>query len=202
LQLQDRINDAIELFKTINPDELKAEEAGLDDCGILEMQYDYLSAYFDFFTGAEDNYVVARRVVQRYDDYPISSWRLMFLAIQDQLNEFDGEFDDGFQEGDDQGSVSELSGSDASLRLAERKQENMKASKMREPTISQINVDEKGKLTIESVNIKELKIKYYMIDAEILFSRAPFLKNNADEFSYVKPFLALTQTMVADGAEA
>jgi len=28
-----------------------------------------------------------------------------------------------------------------------------------------------------------------MIDAEVLFSRAPFLKNNAEEFSYVKPFL-------------
>jgi hypothetical protein len=26
-----------------------------------------------------------------------------------------------------------------------------------------------------------------MIDAEMLFSRAPFLKNNAEEFSYVKP---------------
>jgi len=30
-------------------------------------------------------------------------------------------------------------------------------------------------------------VKYYKIDAEILFSRAPFLKDNADEFSYVKP---------------
>jgi hypothetical protein len=28
-----------------------------------------------------------------------------------------------------------------------------------------------------------------MIDAEILFSRAPFLKGNAEEFSYVKPCL-------------
>jgi len=44
-----------------------------------------------------------------------------------------------------------------------------------------------GALTIESVNIKTVTVKYYMIDAEILFSRAPFLKNNAEEFSYVKP---------------
>jgi hypothetical protein len=47
----------------------------------LEMQYDYLSAYFDFFTGQEDGYKTARRVVQRYDNYPISNWKLMFLAI-------------------------------------------------------------------------------------------------------------------------
>jgi hypothetical protein len=49
----------------------------------LEIQYDYLSAYFDFFTGAEDGYKVARRIVQRYDNYPVSHWKLMFLAIQD-----------------------------------------------------------------------------------------------------------------------
>lgn len=30
-------------------------------------------------------------------------------------------------------------------------------------------------------------VKYYTIDAEILFSRAPFLKDNTTEFSYVKP---------------
>jgi hypothetical protein len=52
-----------------------------------------LSAYFDFFTGADDGYKVARRIVQRYDNYPVSHWKLMFLAIQDQLDEFDGEFD-------------------------------------------------------------------------------------------------------------
>lgn len=34
-----------------------------------------------------------------------------------------------------------------------------------------------------------------MIDAEILFSRAPFLKNNAEEFSYVKPCLQLNIDM-------
>lgn len=29
----------------------------------------------------------------RYDSYPVSHWKLLFLAIQDQLDEFDGEFD-------------------------------------------------------------------------------------------------------------
>ena len=30
-------------------------------------------------------------------------------------------------------------------------------------------------------------MKFYIIDAEILFSRTPFLKTNTEEFSYVKP---------------
>ena len=84
LQLQDRIEEAITLFKT-----LKAPEAN----SMLKVQHDYLLAYFDFFTDAKDGYLVARRIVQQYDNYPITKWRMMFLAIMDQLNEFDGEFD-------------------------------------------------------------------------------------------------------------
>jgi len=81
------------------------------------------------------------------------------------------------------------SGADTSIRLAEKRQENMKNSKSKEPLLASIEIDETGCLVIETVNIKTVFVKYYMIDAEVLFSRAPFLKNNAEEFSYVKPFL-------------
>lgn len=36
-----------------------------------------------------------------------------------------------------------------------------------------------------------MTIKFYIIDVEILFSRTPFLKENTEEFSYVKPFFIL-----------
>jgi hypothetical protein len=39
-----------------------------------------------------------------------------------------------------------------------------------------------------------------MIDAEVLFSRAPFLKNNAEEFSYVKPCLQEKLQMLSEDA--
>jgi hypothetical protein len=146
-----------------------------------------MSAYFDFFTGVEGNYLTARRVVMRYDNYPVSHWRLRFLAIADQLNEIDGEFDDPSADDIDENSSAGASNSDASLRLAERKQENLKRTKKQEPNISLTDIDEEGVLRIESVNIATIAVKYYIIDAEILFSRAPFLKGNAEEFSYVKP---------------
>ena len=71
--------------------------------------------------------------------------------------------------------------------MLENKQENMKNSKSKEPNLSNIQIDEEGTISIESVNIRQITVKYYMIDAEVLFSRAPFLKNNTEEFSYVKP---------------
>jgi hypothetical protein len=37
---------------------------------------------------------VARRIVQKYEEYPILAWRIRFLEILDQLNEYDGEVDE------------------------------------------------------------------------------------------------------------
>jgi len=52
-----------------------------------------------------------------------------------------------------------------------------------------VSTDENtGTVSIESVNISKLVVKYYLIDAEILFSRSPFVKDQAFQFSYVKPF--------------
>jgi hypothetical protein len=56
-----------------------------------------LSAYFDFFTGAEDGFKTARTIVRKYEDYPIISWKILFLGILDQLNEYDGEFDNDLE---------------------------------------------------------------------------------------------------------
>ena len=73
---------------------------------------------------------------------------MMFLAIEDQLNDFDGEFDMMQQDNYD----SEYTGSEASMR--ERKQENMKQSKNKEPELSSTQIDDSGTLTIESCNIR------------------------------------------------
>ena len=42
-------------------------------------------------------------------------------------------------------------------------------------------------ITIDYLNIEDVAVKYYIIDLEILFSRTPFLTQNAEGFSYVKP---------------
>jgi hypothetical protein len=91
---------------------------------------------------------------------------------------------------DDEQNEDDLSdklSSEASLKA--RKRENMKKSKKSEPELNSVMLDEAGNLTVEHTNIRVVTVKYYKIDAEILISRAPFLKDNAEEFSYVKPYL-------------
>jgi len=50
------------------------------------------------------------------------------------------------------------------------------------------------------VNIESITIKYYIIDAEVMFSRAPFLQNNAEQFSYVTPYQKIDKTILQPGA--
>jgi len=133
-----------------------------------------MRAYFDFFTGAEDSFKVARQVVRKYEFYPVIAWRILFLDILDQLNEFDGE-----------GVDIDIDNEDEML-----KKQNYKASVKKEPFLS-FEVEGDGKIVVEAMNLKQVTIKYYIIDVEILFSRAPFLKENTEEFSYVKPFFVV-----------
>jgi hypothetical protein len=53
-----------------------------------------------------------------------------------------------------------------------------------------------GELDIDSVNIDQFTLKYYLIDTEILFSRSPFVQNQAERFSYVKPCLEIKKSTV------
>lgn len=60
----------------------------------------------------------------------------------------------------------------------EQLRQAQKSTKEREPIIHDVSVDEQtGTLSIESVNIDKLIVKYYLIDVEILFSRSPFVKD-------------------------
>lgn len=91
LQLQDRIPEAIKLFEKLD---IKKHEHS------LKIQHDYLKAYFDIFTGADDGYKISRTILKEYDNYPVQNWKMMFLAIEDLIHDLDGDFDN-MQEGQD-----------------------------------------------------------------------------------------------------
>jgi hypothetical protein len=178
LQLQDRVTDAINLFKTVPVEFLPKD-------GTLRIQFDYMSAYFDFFTGQDEGFKVARTIVRKYEDYPILAWRIPFLEILDQLNEYDGDVDEEEQK---------LEGAavDHENLTEEQKKLKYKKSMKMEPRLTfEISEKEQGVIEIESANVKKVSLKFYIIDAEILFSRTPFLKTNTEEFSYVKPCLVI-----------
>lgn len=44
------------------------------------IQYDYIKAYLDFYKGYP-NFKVAREIIEKYIDYPITSWRNLFYEM-------------------------------------------------------------------------------------------------------------------------
>ena len=72
------------------------------------------------------------------------------------------------------------------------------ATKKKTPIIHDIKIEAfTGELQVESDNIQKITVKYYMIDAEILFSRSPFVKDQAEQFSYVKPYSKVEQDTIS-----
>ena len=177
--LQDRIKETIQIMtgdskdthagsglkisRKIDPKEIKQGSE-------LKLQYDYMMAYLDFFIGMDTNFKIARTIAKQYEDYPVISWRILFTEILDQLNEFDGEEEPDY----------EIDQEDE-----EKKKQNMKKSKKLEPYL-ECEIDGK-QISIEYDNISKVKLKYYVIDLEVLFSRAPFLIQNTEDLATAKP---------------
>jgi hypothetical protein len=89
---------------------------------------------------------------------------------------------------DDEEELKEQNGDDNAFLTEEQKKQKYKQSIKKEPRLAcELSSEIQGQLNLEVANIKQVSVKFYIIDAEILFSRTPFLKTNTEEFSYVKP---------------
>jgi len=76
LLLQDRVEEAIGLFRRVNPANLPTR-----------LQHDYFTAYLDFFN---DKPGAAGKIAARYADHPVERWRNLFAAVLTQLDEIAG----------------------------------------------------------------------------------------------------------------
>ena len=166
LLLQDRVDEALRQFGRLSAE--AARQAA-------PVQYDYMCAYLDFYTGAETNYAIARDVIQRHLDCPSLGWRMLFKDVQTQLQELDGD-----------ATPAEVPDTEEK-RIEERRGDAMRRAVNTEPSLSASL--EGRKLLIETTNVERFLVKYYPVDLELLFSREPFLTSGGGEkdFSYVKP---------------
>jgi hypothetical protein len=127
---------------------------------------DYLSAYLDFYTGYP-KFEIARDISLKYLDYPILSWRALFIEIANQLGEFDG--DEMISD-----SLIDETKANENIQNAE-KEENIK-----------LEIKD-SKLYISQKNVREAKLSFYVVELEILFSRNPFFSQLNDDFTFLKP---------------
>ena len=161
LILQDRMDDAFEIFKKIKPEEIENNKYKN-----YKIQYDYIYAYLDFCFGYPE-FTIAKSICNKYKDFPLTHWKEKFEEIEDQLLEYEGK---------EKVSMDKIS------------QENDKNNKQltkelreKEPKMS-FTIDNKGgKIIIVHSNISEIDIKLYFIDLETMFTRDPKISEIIDK---------------------
>lgn len=175
LLLQDRVDDALLIYKSI------PVRSG-EEVSTAQIQMDYISAYLDYYNGYP-NFKIAREIIEKYLDYHVISWRNLFYDMANQLAEYDGE-----DMVEDQ-LLADLRGINGGDEDSKRKAENAAEKEQ----ILQIKIEGKD-IIIEHKNVvgpsdKEaiLDVNFYLIDLEVFFSKNPFLSSITEDFGYLKP---------------
>ncbi|MFM8250274.1 MAG: hypothetical protein ACKOBW_01620 [Planctomycetota bacterium] len=126
------------------------------------MQYDYCAAYLDFFTA---DLAGARAIATKYVNHPVDRWRNTFAAVIAQLDEAEGKL--------------------AATVDAEDRTQQQTALAATEPTFD-FTVEAK-QVSINYQNLKTVRVNYYVMDVELLFSRNPFVQQFGGQFSAIRP---------------
>lgn len=137
------------------------------------MQYDYCQAYLDIFSDVPTK---ARALAAKYADHPVDRWRQAFQAITELLDEVEGKA---------------VKAQDAEDR--ERKQAELAA---KEPTFD-LKVEGRS-IELTWRNLSAVRVNYYLMDVELLFSRNPFVQQSGGQFASIKPNLSQDVRLPAD----
>ena len=140
------------------------------------LQYDYCAAYLDFF---QDEPTQARAIAQKYVDHPVDRWRNTFQTIIAQLDEAEGK--------------------DPQVVDPKNRDQQQGALAATEPSF-EFQV-EGGQIQLAYQNLRQVRVNYYLMDVELLFSRNPFVQQFRGQFSAIKPNQSVTINL-AEGQPA
>ena len=79
----------------------------------------------------------------------------------------------------------EIAGEGAAVTDTESREQIQGALAATQPTFEL--AIEKGEIRLDYQNLEEVQVNFYRMDLELLFSRAPFLMEVADQFSVIRP---------------
>jgi hypothetical protein len=140
------------------------------------LQYDYFTAYLDFYKSEPQ---AARKIAAKYAEYPVDRWRTAFVNIVNQVDEINRQ---AFKVADKEDRT-QIQGSQAAAM----------------PSFD-FTVEAK-QVKINFQNLKEVRVNYYQMDIELLFSRNPFVQGEAKQFSNILPNQSRTVELPAKATQ-
>ncbi len=167
LLLQHRIDEAKERFEQIDRRSLSMPYA-----------YDYVAAYFNFFTG---RYREAAEIAKAHRDAPLTFWQERFVAVVQQVDEhlamLEGnsvKLPEQQEEGDRMNATAEM-----------RRQRDQALAAALQPTLD-LKI-EGTEVFLKWQNLSTAQVNYYLLDVELLFTRNPFVQQGSSRASLVEP---------------
>jgi hypothetical protein len=128
-----------------------------------QIQYDYFTAYLDFY---KDKPTVARAIADKYKDYAVDRWRNVFANVAAQLDELEGK----------------------GGKVLDPENRDQTQGQLAAGSIGMDFTVEGRQVKLTYQNVKKVRVNYYLMDLELLFSRNPFVQQySQDLFSYIQP---------------
>jgi hypothetical protein len=126
------------------------------------MQYDYLAAFTSCLIG---DLTRARELVARWRELAVDRWAHRFAALGNMLDELTG-------------------ATPAVVDALSREQRHAELA-AKQPTFD-IAVDRDG-VVVRNQHVTSLELRFFEMDAELLFSRQPFVQSDISRFSFIEP---------------
>ena len=129
---------------------------------ISRIQYQYIKAYLAF-SGQKVEEAV--QIAEQFKNYPVERWRSLFGDVLAQAAEINS------------GTVTatDLEDRDQQQRLLAASQPDL-----------ELNVENRA-VKLRQRNLSQVRVSYYLMDIELLFSRKPFVQEVSGQFSIISP---------------
>jgi predicted transcriptional regulator len=137
---------------------------------INSLQYDYLQAYLAFYFERPQT---ATKIAEKYSQYPVVRWRNLFADVIAQSQEITGD----------------------ATQVIDEESRRQKQNRLAD---SQPQLDfsiEKQRISLNHKNMEKVKINFYEMDIELLFSKQPFVKEVSEQFSVIQPNHSIVQQL-------
>lgn len=195
LLLQDRVDEALTFFEPIRADGLETR-----------MQYDYFAAYLALVSPDPEQAIA---ITDKYKDHPVDRWKTVFARIGEQVADLvpdavanaegklavNAALNSAVASTDEPAAVvtalaagsqdTEAAAAEVPADAPEDRTETQTVLATTEPGFD-FKVEAK-KVSVNFQNVQELRVNYYEMDIELLFSTNPFVQQFSGAFSWIRP---------------
>ncbi|MGV3530792.1 MAG: hypothetical protein ACO1QR_00375, partial [Chthoniobacteraceae bacterium] len=176
LNAEDKMTVVYYLFLQDRVGEALAWFSGINPESLpTRLQHDYFRCYAAFY---EEKLADARGIATQHLQHPVPRWQKLFAEVVAQIDEID-------------------------KRAAQRAPDDQPNREAQQSELAQTEPSfdfkvEDRKIRINWANLKEVTISFYLMDPELLFSSNPFVAQDPERFSIIKPSKTLQQALPVD----